>query len=140
MIDVDHFKRINDRHGHAGGDAALREVARLLIRRVRGDDLVARLGGDELAVLLPGSDAARATELAEALRSAVAALVPPGFERGELTLSLGVAAGSGLTPAELMSRADERLYAAKATRNAVGSPVPSPRPSHEVAEVAEVAR
>ncbi len=133
VIDVDHFKQVNDRHGHAGGDMALREVARLLIRRVRAGDLVARLGGDELAVLMPGSDADRATELAEALRKAVASLVPPGFDRGELTLSLGVAAGSGLTPAELMSRADERLYVAKATRNAVGTPLPLPRGANELA-------
>ncbi|RBY88709.1 diguanylate cyclase [Blastococcus sp. TF02A-26] len=134
VIDVDHFKQVNDRHGHAGGDAALREVARLLIRRVRSGDLVARIGGDELAVLMPGSDADRATELAEDLRRAVAALVLPGFTAGELTLSLGVAAGTGLGPAELMSRADERLYAAKATRNAVGTPLPRPRAPHETAD------
>ncbi|WP_051683795.1 diguanylate cyclase [Blastococcus sp. URHD0036] len=133
VIDVDHFKQVNDRHGHAGGDAALREVARLLIRRVRSGDLVARLGGDELAVLMPGSDAERATELAEALRGAVASLVPPGFAPGELTLSLGVAAGEGLAPAELMARADERLYAAKATRNAVGAPLPRPRTADRAA-------
>ncbi len=134
VIDIDHFKQVNDRHGHAGGDAALREVARLLIRRVRSGDLVARLGGDELAVLMPGSDADRAVELAEALRVAVSGLVPPGFDPGELTLSLGVAAGSGPTPTELMHRADERLYAAKATRNAVGTPLPRPRAPHEVAD------
>jgi diguanylate cyclase (GGDEF)-like protein len=136
VIDVDHFKQVNDRHGHAGGDAALREVARLLIRRVRSGDLVARLGGDELAVLMPGSDAERATELAEALRGAVASLVPPGFAPGELTLSLGVAAGEGLTPPELMALADERLYAAKATRNAVGAPLPRPRTPAETADAA----
>ena len=132
VIDVDHFKQVNDRHGHAGGDAALREVARLLARRVRAGDVVARLGGDELAVLLPGSDAARATELAEALRVAAADLAPPGFRAGELTLSLGVAAGAGeLDPVDLMGRADQRLYAAKATRNAVGAPLPRPRAPHQ---------
>jgi diguanylate cyclase (GGDEF)-like protein len=123
LLDVDHFKRINDRHGHAGGDAALRGVAGLLSARVRGEDLVARLGGDELAVLMPGADLDRAVELAEQLRTEAALLQPPGFLPGELSLSLGVAAarGPGAEPAELMSRADEQLYRAKITRNSVGS-------------------
>ena len=96
VIDIDHFKQVNDRHGHAGGDAALREVARLLIRRVRSGDLVARLGGDELAVLMPGSDAEPGHRAGRGpprrRRLAGAARVRPG----ELTLSLGVAAGEGL--------------------------------------------
>ncbi|MGY1746283.1 diguanylate cyclase [Blastococcus sp. SYSU D00695] len=129
VIDIDHFKQVNDRHGHAGGDAVLREVARLLLRRVRAGDLVARLGGDELAVLLPGSDAARAAELAESLRAAGAGLTPPGFVPGEVTLSLGVAAAADATPAELMGRADAGLYSAKATRNAVGTLPPRRDPA-----------
>jgi len=135
LLDVDHFKAINDRHGHPGGDEALRQVAGLLSRRVRAGDLVARLGGDELAVLMPGSDLDRAVELAERLRSEAAALVPPGFAPGEINLSLGVAAAAGdlAYPLELMSRADEQLYRAKITRNAVGAPrqegstIPTPR-------------
>jgi diguanylate cyclase (GGDEF)-like protein len=133
LLDVDHFKRVNDRHGHAGGDAALRAVAGLLSARIRGEDLVARLGGDELAVLLPGADLDRAVELAERLRTDAAQLQPPGFQPGELSLSLGVAAaqGPGAEPAELMSRADEQLYRAKITRNSVGAPqhgvLPAPR-------------
>jgi diguanylate cyclase (GGDEF)-like protein len=124
LLDIDHFKTVNDRHGHAGGDAVLREMAGLLTARVRGDDLVARLGGDELAVLMPGADVDRAVELAERLRTEAALLVPPGFEPGELSLSLGVAAVSGeqAYPLELMARADEQLYRAKITRNAVGAP------------------
>jgi diguanylate cyclase (GGDEF)-like protein len=124
LLDVDHFKTVNDRHGHAGGDEALRAVAELLTARVRGEDLVARLGGDELAVLLPGADVERAVELAERLRVETAALRPGGFLAGELSLSLGVAAVTGARayPVELMSRADEQLYRAKITRNAVGSP------------------
>ena len=127
LVDLDHFKRVNDRHGHAGGDAALRAVAGLLSDRVRAEDLVARLGGDELAVLLPGADLDRAVELAEQLRTDAARLQPPGFLPGELSLSLGVAAahGPGAEPAELMSRADEQLYRAKVTRNSVGSPEPA---------------
>jgi diguanylate cyclase (GGDEF)-like protein len=130
LLDVDHFKAINDRHGHPGGDEALRQVARLLSRRVRAGDLVARLGGDELAVLLPGSDLDCAVELAERLRSEAAELVPPGFEPGEINLSLGVAAAAGelAYPLELMSRADEQLYRAKITRNAVGAPRADPSP------------
>ncbi len=124
LLDIDHFKTVNDRHGHAGGDEVLCAVARLLTARVRGDDLVARLGGDELAVLMPGADVDRAVELAERLRTETAGLVLPGLGPGELSLSLGVAAASGdaAYPVELMSRADEQLYRAKITRNAVGAP------------------
>jgi diguanylate cyclase (GGDEF)-like protein len=135
LLDIDHFKHINDRHGHPGGDEALRQVAGLLSRRVRTGDLVARLGGDELAVLLPGSDLDRAVELAERLRREAAELVPAGFDAGEINLSLGVASAGGdqAYPLELMSRADEQLYRAKITRNAVGAPrrdpaaIPLPR-------------
>jgi diguanylate cyclase (GGDEF)-like protein len=124
LLDVDHFKRVNDRHGHAGGDQALRAVAAMLTAGVRGSDLVARLGGDELAVLLPGASVDRAVELAERLRREATELRPAGFEAGELSLSLGVAAAAGVhaQPGELMSRADEQLYRAKGTRNSVGSP------------------
>jgi diguanylate cyclase (GGDEF)-like protein len=124
LLDIDRFKVINDRHGHAGGDAVLRQVAGLLSSRVRGDDLVARLGGDELAVLMPGADLDRTIELAERLRSEAARLTPDGFEPGEISLSLGVAAAHGdqAFPLELMSRADAQLYRAKITRNAVGAP------------------
>jgi diguanylate cyclase (GGDEF)-like protein len=124
LLDIDHFKLINDRHGHPGGDEALRQVARLLTDRVRSDDLVARLGGDEFAVLLPDADLDRAIELAERLRSEAARLVPHGFGPDEVSLSLGVAsaAGSAAYPLELMSRADAQLYRAKITRNAVGAP------------------
>jgi diguanylate cyclase (GGDEF)-like protein len=130
LLDVDHFKAINDRHGHPGGDEALRQVAALLSRRVRAGDLVARLGGDELAVLMPGADLDRAVELAERLRREAAELVPAGFEAGEINLSLGVAAAAGdeAYPLELMSRADEQLYRAKITRNAVGAPRAEPAP------------
>jgi diguanylate cyclase (GGDEF)-like protein len=124
LLDLDHFTRLNDRHGLAGGDGALTEVAGLLAERVRGDDVVARLGGDELAILMPGTDLERAVDLAERLRCDAAALRPPGFAPGELTVSLGVAAASGedAYPLELMSQADGQLYRAKITRNAVGAP------------------
>jgi diguanylate cyclase (GGDEF)-like protein len=135
LVDIDYFKRINDRHGHPGGDEALRQVSALLSRRVRCGDLVARLGGDELAVLMPGADLDRAYALAESLRVEAAELQPDGFGPGEISLSLGVATtiGNEAYPLELMARADEQLYRAKITRNAVGaprreaSPIPLPR-------------
>jgi diguanylate cyclase (GGDEF)-like protein len=124
LLDIDHFKVVNDRHGHAGGDEVLRAVAELLTEGVRAGDLVARLGGDELAVLMPGAVLDRAVELAERLRAETAELAPTGFLPGELSLSLGVAVVTGdeAYPMELMSRADEQLYRAKITRNAVGAP------------------
>ena len=126
LLDVDHFKAVNDRHGHAGGDEALRQVARLLEKGIRGGDLVARLGGDELAVLMPGAELGRAVELAESLRAEALELLPPGFAPGELTLSLGVSvvAGERAYPLELMSCADAQLYRAKITRNRVAAPAP----------------
>jgi diguanylate cyclase (GGDEF)-like protein len=137
LVDLDHFKRVNDAHGDPGGDEVLRRVAGLLSGAVRGEDLVARLGGDELAVLLPGADEPRAMALAEQVRTATAALRPEGFAAGEVSLSVGVAvaAGAEAYPVELQSRADEQLYRAKITRNAVGGPrpaaslVPGPRPA-----------
>jgi diguanylate cyclase (GGDEF)-like protein len=137
LLDIDRFKQVNDRHGHAGGDEALRAVADLLRGRVRSGDLVARLGGDELAVLMPGAEAGRARALAELLREQMALTAPEGFTPGELTLSLGVASvrGADAFPLELIARADQQLYRAKITRNAVGAPgdeavarIPAPRP------------
>jgi diguanylate cyclase (GGDEF)-like protein len=137
LVDLDHFKRVNDAHGHPGGDEVLRQVAGLLVAAVRTEDLVARLGGDELAVLLPGADERRAMALAEEVRDAAAALRPEGFAAGEVTVSIGVAVAEGAEafPVDLQSRADEQLYRAKITRNAVGGPqpvvslVPAPRSS-----------
>jgi diguanylate cyclase (GGDEF)-like protein len=121
LVDLDHFKQVNDHFGHAGGDEALRHIAVLLQERVRADDLVARLGGDELALLLPGVDLERATAVAEDARLAATRLTPGGFPGMRLTLSLGVAVATGeqLVPQWLTSDADEQLYQAKATRNTV---------------------
>jgi diguanylate cyclase (GGDEF)-like protein len=121
LVDVDHFKAVNDRHGHGGGDEALRLIADALTSRVRAGDVVARLGGDELAVLLPGIDLGRAVTLAEELRAAALELDLSGGGPGALTLSLGVAVASGrdAVPERLTVEADAHLYRAKATRNAV---------------------
>jgi diguanylate cyclase (GGDEF)-like protein len=119
LIDVDRFKTINDRHGHAGGDDALREVSALLSSRVRSGDLVARIGGDEFGILLLGSDAVGAVRIAEQVRRDAHGL--DSAAGGGLSLSLGVAAATAeyAMPRALMKRADQQLYRAKATRDAV---------------------
>jgi diguanylate cyclase (GGDEF)-like protein len=124
LIDVDHFKVVNDRHGHAAGDALLRALADVLRRRVRSTDLAARIGGDEFAVLLPGADLDRAVRLAEQLRSAAQLLRPEGVDPDPVSVSLGVAAGAGVAadPDALLAAADAQLYLAKLTRNAVRAP------------------
>jgi diguanylate cyclase (GGDEF)-like protein len=121
LIDIDHFKDINDRHGHTGGDDALREVAGLLSERTAARNLVARLGGDEYGVLMIDTDADSAAGLADRIRVDTCGLKPPAW--GALTLSLGVAAatGSEAEPEQLMRRADTQLYRAKSTRNAVAA-------------------
>ncbi|TWH74793.1 diguanylate cyclase (GGDEF)-like protein [Modestobacter roseus] len=123
LIDLDHFKQVNDRFGHAAGDAALQAVAQLLRSRVRGGDLVARLGGDELALLLPGAELVDAVRLAERVRAEAHALWPAGFSGPGISLSLGVAAavGDGADPRALLASADAQLYRAKASRDAVSA-------------------
>ncbi|WP_217914048.1 bifunctional diguanylate cyclase/phosphohydrolase [Miltoncostaea marina] len=114
MLDLDHFKRINDTHGHAAGDAVLVETARRLTACSRADDLVARIGGEEFLMLLPGTDGAAALAIAERVRAAVVA-TPFGAATGHLTVSLGVATlGPGLDADALLGHADTALYWAKA--------------------------
>lgn len=124
LLDVDHFKHINDRLGHPAGDAALRALAGLMRSLVRADDLAARIGGDELAVLLPGAGLDRAVRLAEQLRAEAQLLRPDGFPTTGVSVSLGIAdsAVSGVDPEALLPAADAQLYLAKQTRNAVRAP------------------
>jgi diguanylate cyclase (GGDEF)-like protein len=117
LIDIDHFKRVNDRFGHATGDAALRLVAERLAAAARRSDVLARLGGEEFGMLLPSSDAAGIRQAAERLRSAVGthAIACPDAEL-PITVSIGASMRlSGETDAEAMlRRADQALYRAKA--------------------------
>ena len=155
MLDIDHFKSINDRYGHATGNRVLIEVARRLRAGLRTADLVARIGGEEFLAALPGATLEEARATADRLRQSVAdrpflidithstpaicvspqsfaTMDPKPFEarplRVRLTLSIGVAAASaedfavGLTPDDLLARADKALYAAKAAgRDAVAT-------------------
>ena len=122
MADVDHFKRVNDLHGHATGDRVLRAVAAQLTEQVRGHDAVARWGGEEFLLLLPETDAATACEVAERLRAeAEARLAEAAGLAAGVTLTFGVAVFErGMRVAECLKRADEALYAGKeAGRNRV---------------------
>jgi two-component system cell cycle response regulator len=113
MIDIDHFKAINDKYGHAEGDLALREVAELLRTRVRVFDSVARFGGEEFVVAMPGTRADEAMAAAERLRQAIAAH-QVGRHALNITVSIGVARGAPSTaPADLLHEADMALYEAK---------------------------
>ena len=124
MLDIDHFKAVNDRHGHAVGDLVLAEVAATLRACLRPADTAARLGGEELAVVLDGATPEAAGAFAETLRQAIAAsgvLVEDGAPAVRVTASLGIArALPGEDARALFERADRLLYEAKqAGRNRV---------------------
>ncbi|HEY0514162.1 MAG TPA: GGDEF domain-containing protein [Thermoanaerobaculia bacterium] len=130
MLDIDHFKKFNDTYGHAGGDEALRAVARTLRESCRSTDVVARYGGEEFALILPGVMSGRATDLLERFRRVVAvrAIQLPGRPKpASVTVSIGVAIwpDDGDTPAEILGCADRRLYQAKEQgRDRVVGPTP----------------
>ena len=116
MLDLDHFKRVNDRHGHVIGDNVLRAVAACARQRLRGSDVLGRLGGEEFGMVLPATGMAGAKHLAEQVRLAVEALElkGDGGQPVRVTLSAGVAeATKSDTPETLMHLADKALYQAK---------------------------
>lgn len=125
LVDVDHFKAVNDRYGHQAGDDILRTLARLMGRVLRSSDVTCRYGGEEFAVVLPETDAEAAVHVAGRLREAIersSFTASDGRELGGVTASFGVATFDGGIPSrsDLIRQADEALYAAKhAGRNRV---------------------
>ncbi|WP_164867913.1 GGDEF domain-containing protein [Rhodovarius crocodyli] len=118
LIDIDHFKSINDRWGHPVGDAVLRRTAITVASLLRDQDVAARFGGEEFAVLLPRTLAGQAAQIAERIRAGVATqtltLRTTGDELGDITASFGVAGyRGGEQTAAFLSRADQALYDAK---------------------------
>jgi diguanylate cyclase (GGDEF)-like protein len=117
MLDVDHFKRFNDAWGHEGGDSVLKELAGLLRRTFRGEDVSCRYGGEEFVVVLADASLAVGQERAEQLRRQVGELSVRlrGEAMGAITVSLGLAAlpEHGVTPDALLAAADSALYEAK---------------------------
>lgn len=125
MLDIDHFKHVNDHFGHAVGDDVLRAVSAALMSSLRGSDFAGRFGGEEFLLLLPDTPLDKALCVAEKIRAMVQALALPHV--GHVTLSVGVALLDGADANEdiAVQRADERLYRAKAAgRNQVVGPAP----------------
>ncbi len=117
LVDIDHFKRVNDQHGHPAGDTVLREVAGRLTAAVRDEDQVARIGGEEFAIIMSRADRAIAVEVAGRLHKIVRE-TPIPVEAGlalAMTVSVGVAvhAGGAVAADDVVSVADKALYAAK---------------------------
>lgn len=121
LLDLDHFKRINDEHGHQAGDQALVDIADIINRELRNSDIFARYGGEELIIIAPNTDALAARNLAQRLRTSIAShqfhapLQDNASDSFQLTASFGIANyGSSINSEEiLIHTADENLYRAK---------------------------
>lgn len=115
VLDLDHFKQVNDTHGHDIGDQVLRQVARCLKELTRYHDVVARLGGEEFAIIAPNMNHDRLIKLAERIRKTISTLaIDTGNVRLRITTSVGLAVWDGKEAAdELYRRADKMLYQAK---------------------------
>jgi len=116
MLDIDHFKAINDNYGHQGGDEILQIFAEVAGKPLRASDFMGRVGGEEFAIVLPETDLQRALKIAERIRSRVAEIeIPIGQQQVQTTVSIGVAelafAEKDLQAA--LNRADQALYRAK---------------------------
>ena len=128
FCDLNGFKAVNDTHGHAAGDEVLVEVARRLVRAVRGEDVVARPSGDEFVIVAPASPGASGAGLA---RRIAGALRQPMLLSGGLVVLVGVAVGlatlePGLAPAQVLEQADGAMYAAKPSRQSRAELVAAP--------------
>jgi two-component system, cell cycle response regulator len=124
LFDIDHFKQVNDNHGHPAGDQVLRELAGRALRYVRSVDLIGRLGGEEFIVVMPETSLGGAVVVADRLRDAIARevfMLRPSGECLPITVSIGIAAAArGEDLERVLKRADDALYAAKhAGRNRV---------------------
>jgi len=125
LADLDHFKAVNDRYGHAAGDEVLRHTAEMLRRSFRANDVIARYGGEEFLIVFPDTELGAALDRMRRFHASFAASpasLPAPPPEAALTFSAGVAAcpADGETAADLLLRADERLYAAKqAGRNRI---------------------
>jgi diguanylate cyclase (GGDEF)-like protein len=129
-IDLDQFKLVNDRYGHAAGDAVLKGAAMVLARHVRASDLVARIGGDEFAILLWNLDAADAQAKARSLEAAIGCMTAV---HADAQLRVGASVGSTLllpldTVASALERADRAMYARKTERRSTGEARNEPSP------------
>jgi len=117
MIDLDHFKRVNDTYGHDGGDLVLQAASRIILQRVRASDVACRYGGEELVLMLPDCEAAEAARCAEAIRVSLTGIViqHAGKTISGISASFGVAQwpGHGSGEQDLLQAADRALYAAK---------------------------
>jgi diguanylate cyclase (GGDEF)-like protein len=132
LLDVDHFKTINDKRGHATGDAVLSALARLLLAQARKVDIVGRWGGEEFVVVLSGADEEGARIAAERIRAAVEGMVVQDEWGGEVRATISIGACRmlpGESAERLIDRADQAMYQAKASgRNRVvvgGPPAPA---------------
>jgi diguanylate cyclase (GGDEF)-like protein len=119
LMDLDHFKSINDRHGHPLGDTALQAVAEQLRKRLRRTDIVARLGGEEFAAILPGDRPAEVAIVAEKVRRSIEELPPVRGGMSQTATVITLSVGGASLPADtveaqlLVSCADQALYEAK---------------------------
>jgi len=123
LLDIDHFKRVNDTHGHPAGDMVLREFARRLSNELRLGDIAGRWGGEEFLVILPRTDSAGGLEVAQRIRAAIAAApFIAGNARITITVSGGCFGGLGESTEQLLQCVDNGLYRAKAAgRNQIAA-------------------
>jgi diguanylate cyclase (GGDEF)-like protein/PAS domain S-box-containing protein len=116
-FDLDHFKAINDCHGHAGGDIVLKNIAELVLQSLRSTDMAGRIGGEEFAIFMPETESIMAAEVSERLRCTIAnrTVLSPGGQPIQVTISVGVTSmrAEDGHPDEMLARADAALYKAK---------------------------